>query len=335
MLRWEELVHRREEDLAAEDIAPVNLACAAGLPDAEDFDEAECINRLNHYASGVRQYTQKRLPEFHRRPEVYDGSEAIFRVVCMVTLLQRMYAVRYNPAKRAPDAPFDTADTFIHGALLGDGGTCASLPVVYAALGRRLGYPLRLVAVRSHLLVRWDEPGGQRFNIEVNDNGTDAPPDDYYRQGMYEISPVAEVEYCYLISQTLKMELAGFLAQRGHRWLDLRRHREAAESFLWASALVPENKSHAYCAKQTLEAWRHKLKEMTPPGCPEMSVTFPAIRRWPGTVPLGVERFFMVFEATEACLTASSHQHWWEALKRSSGQRPSGMPAKIELRVTA
>jgi hypothetical protein len=329
------LVHHTEQSLAAEDIALVNLACAAGLPGAEEINHAECIDRLNHYARSTAHYTEKRMPEFHRQSGVYDGSEAVFRIVCMVTLLQRAYGVRYNPAKKPEDAPFDTADTFIHGAIMGEGGTCASLPVVYAAVGRRLGYPLKLVAVKRHLLVRWDAPGGQRFNIEVNDNGTDAPSDDHYRTGICPFSPVEEKDYCYLISETPWMELAGFLAQRGHLWLERKRYREAAESFLWASALVPQNKAHAYCAKRTLEAWRARLKEMMPPNCPEMSVTFPPSRRWPETIPIGVEHYFLVFEATELCLTEPRHQQWWEALRGNGGRCTSAVPKRIDLRLKA
>src|SRR5262249_46341869 len=153
-------------------------------------------------------------------------------------------------------------------------------------------------------------------NVEVNDKGTDAPPDDYYRKGMYEISPVAEKEDGYLLSQTPKMELAGFLVQRGHRWLETTegRYKEAGESFLWASALVPENKLHAFRAKRTMETWKKKLRETMPPNVPEMTLEFRSWRRWPDTVPLGVEHFFLVFEATEACLREPRHQAWWEAL---------------------
>jgi hypothetical protein len=37
------------------------------------------------------------------------------------------------------DAPLDVADSFIHGIIQGNGGTCASIPVVVSAVGRRLG----------------------------------------------------------------------------------------------------------------------------------------------------------------------------------------------------
>src|SRR5262249_19759883 len=128
MLNWRDLVTLPEEDLARLDVAEVNLACAADFPDAPSPAVIrECIDRLNHYAKCTADYTEKRMPEFRARPEVYDHSPGIFRIICMIAMLQQVYKVRYNPAKRSPEVPFDTADTFIHGALVGKGGTCASL----------------------------------------------------------------------------------------------------------------------------------------------------------------------------------------------------------------
>src|SRR5260370_30438785 len=107
----------------------------------------------------------------------------------MVLVLQKRFGLRYNLAKVAPETAFTTADTFIHGALLGDGGTCASLPVVYVAVGRRLGYPLRLVSAKQHFFVRWEGPGGERFTVEANDTGVASPPDDHHLTGRCEVSP--------------------------------------------------------------------------------------------------------------------------------------------------
>jgi hypothetical protein len=332
MLRWKQLVNETDACLSARDNAEVNLACAEGLPGSELIKHDECIDRLNHYARSTAHYTERRMPEFRKRPEVYAGSEAIFRIVCMITLLQREFGIRNNPAKRPTDARLDAADVFIHGALVGDGGTCASLPVVYTAVGRRLGYPLKLVACRSHRFARWDQPGGERFNIEVNDKGTDTPLDDYYRQGEYAVTAQEEKDFCFLRSCTPRMELADFLAQRGHLWLDLCKYREATESFLWSSALVPANKLLSFCAKQTMEAWRKKLKDLRPPNCPEFNIHFPPTRRFPSTIPLGVEHYQMVFEATESWLADPIREReWWAPLRR--GVRPPNLPARLEFTV--
>src|SRR5262249_22714889 len=155
-------------ELAQRDLAEVNLACAEGLPGAEQIDVVGCLRRLDTWAQRVAQETERLLPQFHRKRSSYGNSDGYFRSLVMVTVLQRDLGVRYNREKIPEKVALDTEDTFIHGAIQGNGGTCASLPVVYAAVGRRLGYPLRLVQARTekwgHFFVRWDEPNGERLN---------------------------------------------------------------------------------------------------------------------------------------------------------------------------
>lgn len=59
-------------------------------------------------------------------------------------------------------------------------GTCASLPVLYAAVGRRLECPLKLVTARNHFFVRWDG-AGERLNIKATTEGVTTFEDEYYR----------------------------------------------------------------------------------------------------------------------------------------------------------
>jgi hypothetical protein len=226
----------------------------------------------------------------------------------------------------------DTGDVFIHGALLGDGGTCASLPVVYAAVGRRLGYPIRLVSTRRHLFARWDEPDGERFNIEATNAGLSCHPDDYYRTGRYPVTPAQEAETTFLVSLKPKQELADFLAQRGYCWHDLRRYREAAESFIWASMLDPQHKLHGGCAVEVLQEWGEKIKADLPPRIPNITVRLPPQRRFP-TVPPSVEYEFVRWEILEAFLQDPSHAHWLEVLRNGPppGQPPPRIPRSIIL----
>lgn len=88
-----------------------------------------------------------------------------------------MYALRYgkglkhtmsatlngDPAaapRRVTGGPYkqaaDSDSIFIHG-LLGPRriGSCSSLPVLFAAVGRRLGYPVKLVLSVQHIFNRW------------------------------------------------------------------------------------------------------------------------------------------------------------------------------------
>ncbi len=321
------------EELLRRDVARNNLICAADLPGEPTVEQCvECIDRLDYYARGAAQYTEQRMPEFRRDPAAYDGREGVFRVRCMVTLLQRMYGVCYHPDKRTDRAKFDTADCFIHGALLGKGGTCASLPVVYVAVGRRLGYPLKLVSAPCHLLCRWDEPG-QRFNIEVNDSGLSCPPDEYYLSGRYKLDPELLKQTQFLQSQTPREELAGFLAQRGFRWHELGRYKEAAEAFIWAGILAPKHKLHEEDVLTVFDLWRKRNDALLPPNFPRMQVVLPPKRRFP-EIPEGVETNLICYEVLEKSLRDPAFiENIVKPLRANPRQKPPHLPERLFIQV--
>jgi hypothetical protein len=323
MLDYMALVKRSEQELADCDVALVNLACAAGLPDAEVIDVDACLRRLDEWAEYARRYTERMLPRFQQKPEEFNHSPGYFRTLCMITALQRDLGLRYNPSKISAAVPLDTADTFIHGALLGEGGICASLPVVYAAVGRRLGYPLKLVHAKAgqigHVFVRWDERGGERFNIEAMSKGLNCYPDDHYRTGVYAISPEVERAGCLLQSLNRREELAGFLAERGCRWRDFGRLRQAANSIAWATAVAPQNAFYLNSFKAVMKEWGMGLEKIEPPGFPAMYFTWPP-RRFPEALPLNYEKDVLCLEATENILKNPDwNSRWWEPLRRGLG----------------
>ena len=110
-------------------------------------------------------------------------------MLMMAVVLYEDFSVRYNPERiSAPGAVdpndhffADSRDIFLHGLLLPSlnpqlstlnlpTGTCSSLPVLYIAIGRRLGYPLKLATTKSHLFIRW-EGAGERFDLEATGRG--------------------------------------------------------------------------------------------------------------------------------------------------------------------
>jgi hypothetical protein len=89
-------------------------------------------------AASCKRYTEHALPVFNRDPG--QDTEPRFRVRAMITHLQRDLGVRYHPERKADESVFRPEDSFLHGILHGQGGTCGSMPVLYTAVGRRLGY---------------------------------------------------------------------------------------------------------------------------------------------------------------------------------------------------
>jgi hypothetical protein len=332
VLNWRQLVRCSDEQLARLDIAAVNLACAEGLPGVEQIDYGYCLYKLDDWADCVKEYTALLMPQFRRKRHEYENSEAYFRTLSLITVLQRDQGVRYNPAKIPEDAPFDTADSFIHGIIQGDGGTCTTMPVVYAAVGRRLGYPIKLVTTRGktsgHMFARWDDARtGHRFNIEAAGQGLSTPTDDYFRTGLYELGPEVEADGCFLQSKTPRMELAGFLNNRAWRFEDVKNWRLCVEAWAWAYCLNPRNKLTLNSLKRAMIAWDQEQKRRKPVGFPMVWIRRQS-RLYP-EVPQELEGDIHGLGATENILSDPRlEEKYWGPMRRGGCQQvPSGAVA--------
>jgi|SRR5581483_572603 len=89
MTAWEKLVCLTEDELARIDIAEVNSACAVGLPGTESLDVSFCRKTLDEWADKVRWQTIKHFPQFERRPHDFYYSRSYFRVLALITVVQR------------------------------------------------------------------------------------------------------------------------------------------------------------------------------------------------------------------------------------------------------
>ncbi len=237
------------------DIAEANLICATGLPGTEDMDIAACLRTVDDWAAIAARETEKNLYKFHLNPVIYDNSEVCFRMVLLNTLLKRYLGVRYNPDRISRPAAEDAADTslhadsrdvFLHGLLTGKKqGTCSSMPVLFVAIGRRMGYPLKLVPAAAHYFVRWESSDGkQRMNIEVAGEGIEFYPDEHYKVWPLPIPDEVLREGWFLTSLTPAQEVAEFLGLRGACLLENGRHIEAQVAFAHARLLKPKTLSH-------------------------------------------------------------------------------------------
>ncbi len=257
----EDLLASKPEDLAGIDIAEMNLLCATGLPGAEDLDIDKCLAKLDRWADRVKHETERHLyrltdPKFHDHAEHYRHSEARFRAEWLVSVLQQDIGLHYHAGFVAPDQPippFKTSkQSFIHGLMDHEdgrrafGGNCVSLPVAYAAVGRRLGYPVKLVCANEHVFCRWEgldhsNPAWRdRFNFDGAGDGFSIDPDEFYLTWPRKTTP-DQVELCgWLKTLTAAEELSVFLAGRGAVLMDVSRDFGGAlVAFAHAARLRP------------------------------------------------------------------------------------------------
>ena len=252
------------------DIALNNLHCAAGLPGAEKLDVPRLLRKLDQWAELVRVDTDRNYHKFLKTPWQFNNSTAYFCVVCMVAVLERRCGVRYNPKWTGItiDEPIprefgsDARDLFIHAIIDGPGGTCGSLPVLHAAVGRRLGYPLKIVKAFQHLFLRWDDPKGKywlhpaRFNIEATGPGIHRLPDEHYKTWPRRIPPEDIEAGTFLKSLTSEEELAEFINARANCIAMHGKLADAVKTMRKAVELAPHNRRF----RRTYENWEAHRK---------------------------------------------------------------------------
>ncbi len=244
-----ELLSLAPNHLEGVDVGRMNLLCAEGLPGCEQPRLEEGLATLDKWARDVEVETKRHAYRFQSNPAEFNNSEGYFRILMMITVLQQDDSVRYNPARiSSPDSPepdssffCDSRDLFLHG-IIGPRalGTCVSMPVFYVAVGRRLGYPLKLTTAKGHLFARWESPDGKdRFNIEGTNQGLNTPEDDFYRTWPYQITDEESKAGAYLRSLAPAEELAIFLQTRGNYLRVTGSFAEAKAAYLQAQDLAP------------------------------------------------------------------------------------------------
>lgn len=241
------LLNLSVEELARVDIAIVNMQCAEGLSGAEKLDIGQCLGTLGKWTDAVRRYSRDSYGDYQREPERYKHQRGYFRFLSMVTLLKHPKAIGigYQPSAVGNMRFIDSRDDLIHGLLTRKLGTCASLPVLFVAIGRRLGWPMHLAVSKGHVICQWINDDGTRINLEgsCGGGGNMFPDEHYHNYHPYEMNQHEIESGRYLRPLTRAEEFALFLETRGHCLTDNGRREEAREAYDHAKRIAP-NFSH-------------------------------------------------------------------------------------------
>ncbi len=246
-----ELLALSTEQLERCDVGLMNLLCAEGLPGAQQLDVQDGLKILDGFAETVRFETQRHAYRFNEHPDQFRQSLGYYRMMMLGTVLAQDVGIRYNPKLALPqlDGKIPTLgesanseDVFIHGLLRTNSvGTCASMPVLVAAVARRLGYPVNLAGAKYHLYVRYEEPNGKHFNVEPT--VTEAfltPEDEEYKSGQFKTTAEEIKGYTWLQPLSNKQVLAHFLNTRAICLGDAKRYDEAKQTLLLSASFWQE-----------------------------------------------------------------------------------------------
>jgi len=242
-----ELLALSPADLNHCDIARMNLLCAEGLPGADNLNVEKCLAELDQWAEGIKFETKRNYHHFREDPGYFYNSENFYRMLMIAVVLYEDYQVRYNPKWiESPETirlgdgfGADSRDILIHG-LMGSQhmGTCSSMPVLYIALARRLGYPVKLVTTKAHLFMRWDG-STERFDMDATGKGLNEYNDDHFKQWPFPVTEQDIKDDGYLQSLTAAQELSVFLRIRAFCLREAGRLNEARAAHVAALKLEP------------------------------------------------------------------------------------------------
>lgn len=257
-----QLLSMSPEQLKTVDIALMNLTGAAGLKGSEQLNIDQSLSILNDWAEQVLKDTDSRLPAFRQNPGKYNNSENLFRIVNMILYLKNQIGVDYNQdIMQREDFP-DSRDVFIHGCLTGSKqGGCISIPILCVSVGRRLGYPLKLVLTKQHVFFRWDD-SQEVFNMEACCPGCDTYPDEYYKNWPDKITEEEIRANGLLKSLTPTEELALFLETRGHCLFDTGQTAEAQVMYAYAYKLMPTQVKLTYM-NRVIQSELNKMRKQS------------------------------------------------------------------------
>jgi hypothetical protein len=231
------------------DLATLNFLAMEGLPETSPISHKAYQEILWKWVDMVHAETEKYFWKFRKNPDEYNYSEAYFRVLMLITVLEKDLHIQNNPELMSEPSLNDISttkffrypkDLFLPGLIDNRLGTCASVPVLTASIGRMLGYPLKLVSCKGHLFVRWDD-GKERFNIDSGGRGLQTYSDDHYKKWPFPLTEEELASGFFLKSMNPVEEYAVFLETRGICLLEHKEYARALEVFNHVQRLIPEH----------------------------------------------------------------------------------------------
>jgi len=115
------------------------------------------------------------------------------------------------------------------------------MPFLYAAIGRRLGYPVTIAARKYHLYVRYEAGNGEHLNMEATENrGFSTPTDQEYRTGEYPMTQ-EEIDGFGWLRPLSNEEILGIcLLNRANCLRSMKQYDEEVKTLTQAARYLPD-----------------------------------------------------------------------------------------------
>lgn len=235
-----------DDEFARVDPVAMNLLVATSIPALAGLDIPRYQRLADEWADAVRAQLPEAERVFRQTPQDWKNDIHFFRLGVLCGFLEHEAGIAYNEEQREATAVRYTnpSDLFLNGVMDTRRGTCGNMAALHVAIGRRLGWPVTLACVKSHLVCRYDD-GTVTHNIEATQagyGGFKSDPDDYLIE-RYGLPPVAVRSGSDLTSLSARQVLGVFIGFRGRHMRDTGRYEEAELDYLLARRLFPNSRS--------------------------------------------------------------------------------------------
>ncbi|MCL2649213.1 MAG: hypothetical protein FWD61_19810 [Phycisphaerales bacterium] len=264
---FDRLLEMDDEELGQLDVGLVNLLCAVDLPSTDPLDIPQCLAQLDEWAEYARQETIKGFPRYLANPNPDKGSENVYRLWALMHAIRIKSGIEakfmgetdcevvnyemIDTSMKPTGGPYknrvNSQVSFIHGLLSPRClGCCASNPVLFAAIGRRLGYPVKIILTIQHVYNRWVD-ANEQFNMDGSMKYIGGDEDHHYIDRWRPWRPMerAALNKSVHVPLTPRQELATFLFGRSICLSANLRFEEAREACEIARRMFPDLPAHS------------------------------------------------------------------------------------------
>lgn len=250
-----DLIALSDSELEEVDILEMSIAVAREIPGLADLDYDRYRQIVDNWTEQFRAWLPTVEHDFHKDPSKYQNDINFFRLGMLAQFLDQSVGVAYVEEQREAQvearkggrevevAYTDPGHLLLHGLIDTKRGTCATMPVLHVAIGRRLGWPVALACASSHYVCRYDD-GRRVYNIEATDTGRGGfgagTDEDYVEQE--GISRKAIAVGSDLRSLTAREMLGVFVQGRARHFQDIGKNALAARDYALAHTLFPKSR---------------------------------------------------------------------------------------------
>lgn len=233
------------QELGSVDPVVMNLVVAKGIPALGDLEIGRYVRLADQWAADLHARMPALEAEFRQSPADWHNDLDFFwlGLICWYCDMMLGVAYREEQINAVQILYTDPNDLFLTGVMDSLRGTCANLPLLHVVLGRRIGLPVSLACVGSHLICRFDD-GVKTINIEATETGRGgfSSQTDEYVLAKHKVSAKAQECGSDLRAVTPREMLGLFLGFRARHLENTRRMAEAEADYLLARHMFPHNR---------------------------------------------------------------------------------------------